>query len=64
LNAVDYVLTRSGPKKIRLTLNLVERWMVPNLPPKVDYIPGTDLYWDSLVAALEEQYRRGLQARE
>lgn len=63
LNSVDYKLTRLGPKKTRLTLDLVERWMVPNFPARADWVHGTNEYWDSLVAALEKRYRRGLPAR-
>lgn len=63
LNSVDYKLTRLGPKKTRLTLDLVERWMVPDFPAKADWVRGTNLYWDSLVVALEKRYRRGLPAR-
>ncbi len=63
LNSVDYKLTHLGPKKTRLTLALVERWMVPDFPPKADWVHGTNLFWDRLVAALEERYRRGLPAR-
>jgi hypothetical protein len=63
LNSVDYKLTRLGPKKTRLTLDLVERWMVPNFPPKAEWVHGTNVYWDGLVGALEERYRRGLPAR-
>ncbi|HEV2519340.1 MAG TPA: hypothetical protein VGX00_01795 [Thermoplasmata archaeon] len=63
LETVDYKLTRLGPKKTRLTLVLVERWMVPNFPPKADWVKGTKLYWDNLVAALEDRYRQGLPAQ-
>lgn len=63
LNSVDYKLTSLGPKKTRLTLDLVERWMVPNFPPRVEWVAGTNHYWDSLVAALEDRYRRGLPAQ-
>lgn len=62
-NSVDYNLTRLGPKRTRLTLDLVERWMVPNFPPKTEWVRGTNQYWEGLVAALEERYRRGLPAR-
>lgn len=63
LNSVDYKLTRLGPKKTRLTIDLVERWMVPNYPPKSKWVEGTGLVWDRFVAAIEERYRRGLPAR-
>lgn len=63
LNSVDYKLTRLGPKQSRITLVLVERWMIPNFPPKADWMRGTNLVWDRLVAALEEDYRRGRPAR-
>lgn len=63
LNSVDYRLTRLGPKKTRITLILFERWMVPNFPSKAEWVHSTGLYWDSLVAALEEQYRRGTPAK-
>lgn len=63
LESVDYKLTKLGPKKTRITLTLVERWMVPKFPQKADWVQGTSLFWDSLVAALEESYRSGLPAR-
>lgn len=63
LDSVDYKLTRLGPKKTRLSLHLVERWMVPKYPSKAEWVRGTSLYWDRLVAALEERYRQGLPAR-
>lgn len=63
LNSVDYKLTRLGPKKTRLTLDLVERWMVSDFPAKAEWVRGTNTYWDGLVAALEERYRSGLPAR-
>lgn len=62
LNSVDYKLTRLGPRKTHLTLDLVERWMVPDFPEKADWVRGTNLNWDRLVAALEERYSRGLPA--
>jgi hypothetical protein len=63
LNTVDYKLSRLGPRKTRLTLDLVERWMVPDFPPRAEWVRGTNLFWDSLVAAMEDRYRRGLPAR-
>lgn len=63
LNSVDYKLTRLGPSKTRIALSLVERWMVPNFPSKSEWVRGTGLYWDGLVAAVEERYRGGLPAR-
>lgn len=63
VEAVDYKLRRLGPKKTRISLVLIERWMVPNFPSKSEWVRGTSAYWDGLVAALEEQYRHGLPAR-
>ena len=62
-NSVDYRLERLGPKTTRISLVLVERWMVPDFPRKSDWVRATTAFWDSLVAALESEYRQGLPAR-
>ena len=63
LNTVDYKLTRVGAKKTRLTLDLVERWMIPDYPSKSEWVLGTNQYWDELLAELEARYRSGKPAR-
>lgn len=63
LNSVDYKLTRLGPKKTRLSISLVERWMVPAFPPKAEWVRRSSGFWDGLVSALEEQYRAGRPAK-
>lgn len=63
LNSVDYKLTRLGPRKTRLSILLVERWMVPTFPPKVEWVRKSSGYWDALVSALEEQYHSGRPAK-
>lgn len=62
-DSVDYKLSSLGPRKTRITLVLVERWMVPKFPAKAEWVGGTKVYWDQLIAALEEHYRNGLPAR-
>lgn len=63
LNSIDYKLTRLGPKKTRITLDFVERWMVPNYPPKADWVRRSSGYWSELVAALVADYRKGRSAK-
>lgn len=61
-DSVDYRLTRLGPKRTRITLVLVERWMVPNFPKKVDWVRDAIAFWERLIASLEDDYRAGLPA--
>ncbi len=63
LNSVDYKLTRLGPRKTRLSIHLVERWMVPTFPAKADWVRRSSGYWGGLVSALEEQYAAGRSAK-
>lgn len=63
IEAVDYKLSSLGPKKTRIVLDIVERWMVPKFPPKTAWMAGTSLYWDRLAGALEDHYQKGLPAR-
>ena len=60
---VDYKLTKLGPEKTRVTLVIVERWMVPRYPKKDEWLPPSSRYWDHLVLAIEKQYHRGLPAK-
>ncbi len=62
-NSVDYRLRRVGPQTTRISLELVERWMVPDFPRKSEWVRGTTAFWDRLVAALESDYRQGRPAR-
>ena len=61
--AVDYKLTRLGPEKTRVTLVIVERWMVPRYPKKGEWLPPSSKYWDHLVRVIEKRYHRGLPAK-
>lgn len=63
LAAVDYRLHRLGPKRTRVDLDIVERWMTPKFPVRANYAASTSAYWDRLVAALETRYRQGQPAR-
>lgn len=63
LDSVDYKLTRLGPKKTRISLVLVERWMVPKFPAKSEWVKSTGVFWGRLVDAIEEQYQKGVPAR-
>lgn len=63
LAAVDYRLRPLGPKRTRVDLDIVERWMTPKFPPRAEYARSTSAYWDRLVAALETRYRQGRPAR-
>ncbi len=62
-NSVDYSLKRIGPNKTRISIVLTERWMVPDYPRKSEWFRGTTAYWDSLVAAIESEYRHGSSGR-
>lgn len=62
-DSVDYTLTRLGPRRTRISLVLIERWMVPKYPPKSTWVPASIAYWDGLVAAIEARYRQGRPAR-
>jgi hypothetical protein len=63
LDAVDYKLARLGPGRTRLTISLTERWMTQEHPTRSQWVRKANKYWDSLVAALEEDYRKGIPAR-
>ncbi len=62
-NSVDYKLTRLGPKKTRLSITLVERWMVPTYPARSEWVRRASTFWDGLAAAMEASFREGLPAR-
>ncbi len=63
LDAIDYKLIALGPKKTRVSLVLVERWIVPRFPKKTDWLRHSSKYWDELVLAIEERYRSGKPAK-
>ncbi len=62
LATVDYRVTRLGPRRTRVDLEIVERWMTPNHPSHSAYQQSTAAYWDRLVAALEDSYLGGRSA--
>ena len=63
LDSVDYKLTALGPKRTRISLVIVERWMVPQYPKQAEWVRSASKYWDELVLALEERYRSGKPAK-
>lgn len=63
LDAMDYELTALSPNQTRVSLVMVERWMVPEFPKKADWLRSSNEYWDELVRAIEERYRSGRPAK-
>jgi hypothetical protein len=62
LAAVDYKVTALGPKRARIELFILERWMTSQFPRPAEYRKATNEYWDLLVASLEKRYRTGRPA--
>lgn len=63
LDAVDYKLARLGSRRTRVTLTITVRWMTREHPVRSEWVRSANKYWDNLVAALEEDYRKGVPAR-
>ena len=63
LDAVDYKLARLGSGRTRVTLSLTERWMTRKHPTRSQWVRKANKTWDKLVAALEEDYQRGIPAK-
>ncbi len=63
LDAIDYKLTALSPNRTRISLVIVERWLISDFPKKADWVRRSSEYWDELVAALEERYRSGKPAK-
>ena len=63
LDAVDYKLARLGPGRTQVTLSLTERWMTRKHPTRSQWVSKANKTWDNLVAALEEDYRKGMPAK-
>lgn len=63
LDHIDYKLTALGPNRTRVSLVMVERWLVPEYPSKADWLRFSNEYWDELVQALEKRYRSGKPAK-
>ncbi|MGA8603899.1 MAG: hypothetical protein WB788_02385 [Thermoplasmata archaeon] len=63
LDAMDYRLARLGAGRTRLTLSITERWMTRKHPTRNQWVRNANKYWDILVAALEEDYRKGMRAK-
>ena len=63
LDSIDYKLTALGPKRTRVSVVIVERWMVPKFPRKADWLRSSSKYWDGLAQAIEERYRSGQPAK-
>ncbi len=63
LDSMDYRLTALGPNRTRISLLMVERWMVPKFPTKADWLRSSNEYWDELVRAIEKRYRSGKPAK-
>jgi hypothetical protein len=63
LDSVDYKLARLGPGRTRVTLSLTERWMTRKHPTQSQWVRDANEYWDDLVAALEDDYQKGMPAK-
>jgi hypothetical protein len=63
LETTDYRLTRVGPRRTRITLDIVERWTTAKHPTRSEWVEGSGRYWDRLVAALETRHRSGRPAK-
>ncbi len=63
LDSIDYKLTALGPKRTRIRLVIVERWLTPDFPKKALWLRRSSKYWDELVRAIEERYRSGRPAK-
>jgi hypothetical protein len=63
LDSMDYKLAGLGSGLTRLTLSITERWMTRKHPTRSQWVRNANKYWDSLVAALEEDYRKGMPAK-
>ena len=63
LDAVDYKLARLGSERPRVTVTLTVRWMSREHSARSEWVGSANQYWDNLVAALEEDCRKGPPAR-
>ncbi len=63
IDDIDYKLTALSPKRTRISIVIVERWMVPTFPKKTDWVRGSSRYWDELVRAIEARYQSGRPAK-
>ena len=63
IDDIDYKLTALSPKRTRIRLVIVERWLVPKFPKKTDWVRSSSKYWDELVLAIEQRYRSGQPAQ-
>jgi hypothetical protein len=63
LDAVDYKLARLGPRRTRVTLSITERWMTPKHPSRNEWVQSTSKFWDSLVAAVQADFEKGLPGK-
>ena len=59
LATVDYRVVRLGPRRSRITLDILERWMTPKFPGKAEYVQHTGAFGDRLISGLEARYRSG-----
>lgn len=63
LASVDYRLSRLGPRLTKVELTVTERWMTKGFPSRSAYLHSVSVYWDRLVAGLEDRYRSGRPAK-
>lgn len=63
LDSVDYKVSRIGPRRSRVTLEITERWMTPRHPSLAAWSRSTNRYWDTLVTSLEASYHEGRPAK-
>ncbi|MCI4365300.1 MAG: hypothetical protein L3K10_04475 [Thermoplasmata archaeon] len=63
LAAVDYKLTALGPRKTRVDLYVIERWMTPDHPRLTDYVQEVQSVWDGYAATIEARFLKGQPAK-
>jgi len=63
LETVDYSVSSLGPRRSRVVVNIVERWMIPDYPSLSEIRQNADAVWGRLIASLELEYRNGTPAK-
>lgn len=61
-NTGDFKLTAVTPRKTRIEVAILERWMTPTHPSRSELRDRLDVYWDRIIEGLESDYREGRTA--
>jgi hypothetical protein len=61
-STVDYRLTRLGPRKTRIDFEIREKWRIPQIPTRKEYLAGWEAFWSRAATALGEGYGEGRSA--